>query len=532
MKKLLRVAPLILLGHCAGPATAPYSSVNRPLPPTPTSPLPSVTLSAISGGTITSGLRSGDYAITQNSIDRLLNQPQQSAAGERYPQAPFNDFISSSRRPRSTVSIDVDTASYANFRRFTTEGITPQPGALRTEEMVNYFRYNYAAPEGGAPFSIATEIASCPWNPANRLALIGLRAKDIAPVERPPANLVFLLDVSGSMDGENKLPLVKKSLRLLLEQLDEEDTVAIVTYAGSENIALPPTPCSKKRTIRRALSRLKAEGSTNGEGGLTKAYQLARKNYHPDKLNRVILASDGDFNVGISDPDKLEELIRKEARSGVSLTALGYGMGDLRDDVMQSLAQNGNGQHAYIDTLSEARKALVTDLPATLQTVAKDVKLQVRFHPDRVKSYRLIGYETRLLNDADFADDGKDAGDLGSGHRVTALYELVPGTATSGPLFTLSVRHKEPQGTQSHLQRFPISDAGKDFSQSSHEFRFASSVAAFSQWLNHSPHLNGTTRRDILAWAKSGAEYDPHGYRKEFLSLASKTKRRPAAAVQ
>ncbi|MGJ8724671.1 MAG: vWA domain-containing protein [Roseibacillus sp.] len=497
--------------------------------------VPSVTVGApaysmsSASGSATAGLRSGDFAITQNSIDSVLNNPNRASSkfspqSQSYPKLQESPFIATHKENTSTFSVDVDTASYSNLRSHLKAKQVPPASAVRIEEMVNYFDYNYPLPQGNAPFAITAEVASCPWQPTNRLALIGLRAAEVPSIERPPANLVFLLDVSGSMDSPSKLPLLKKSFRLLLDQLDDRDRVAIVTYAGEERVALPSTPCSERNRILRTLEDLSAGGSTNGEGGLKKAYQIASKQFRSEKINRIILATDGDFNVGISDQEQLKALIKKEAQNGISLTALGFGMSNHRDDTMQTLAQNGNGQAAYIDSLLEAKKVLVTQLGATLQIVAKDVKIQVVFDPAKVKSYRLVGYETRLLATEDFDNDRKDAGEMGAGHRVTALYEIEPQPQTTGQLFTLKVRHKAPTSTRSKLQTVPISDSGNPFQKASDEFQFASSVAAFGMLLRDSTHKGITTPSNIRQWAKAGLSHDPNGFRKEFLTLVKKAK--------
>lgn len=463
---------------------------------------------------------------------------------ESYPSNDENTFKSAKRDPLSTFSIDVDTASYANLRRFVRENERPPAGAIRVEELINYFDYNYPVPKGETPFGVHTEVASCPWNPNHRLALIGLRSSEIPATKRPAANLVFLLDVSGSMGSPEKLPLVQKSMRLLVGQLQERDRVAIVTYAGEDKIALAPTSCSRKEKIIAAIDELGAGGSTHASGGIKKAYELARKNFQPNGLNRVILATDGDFNVGITNNSDLKNLIKKEAKSGVSLTALGFGMGNLKDSKLQTLAQNGNGQHAYIDSELEARKVLVNELGATLQTVAKDVKIQVEFNPATVKSYRLIGYESRLLAAEDFADDQKDAGDMGAGHRVTALYEVVPlgapdpvrrvddltyqktvpASGNKADLFTLKIRYKQPRGFRSKLITKVVPDSKKPFAQASSDFRFAGSVAAFGLLLSDSNYKGTTTRNKALSWASAAAKPDPNGLRRDFLSLARKAK--------
>ena len=337
-----------------------------------------------------------------------------------------NRFLTVTENALSTFSIDVDAASYSNVRRFLQSGQLPPAGAVRTEEMINYFHYDYPQPKNEDPFSINTEMAACPWNPAHRLVLIGLQGKKI-PVENLPAsNIVFLIDVSGSMMDENKLPLVKASMKMLVDQLREQDKVSLVVYAGNAGLVLPATSGANKNAIKDAIDKLEAGGSTAGGQGIQLAYKTAKENFLKGGNNRVILCTDGDFNVGASSDDDLVRMIEEERKSGVFLTVLGYGMGNYKDNKMEKLADKGNGNHAYIDGLSEAKKVLVNEFGGTLFTIAKDVKLQVEFNPAKVQAYRLIGYENRMLNKEDFNNDKKDAGELGSGHTVTALYEVIP----------------------------------------------------------------------------------------------------------
>ena len=345
---------------------------------------------------------------------------------EEYSNITENGFHKVTDEPLSTFSIDVDAASYSNVRRYLNNNQLPPAGAVRTEEMINYFKYQYPQPTGKDPFSINTEISDCPWNKENKLVLIGLQGKNI-PVENLPAsNLVFLIDVSGSMMDENKLPLVKASLKMLTDQLREKDRISIVVYAGNAGLVLPSTSGSDKIKIKTAIDALEAGGSTAGGAGIQLAYKTALENFMKEGNNRVILCTDGDFNVGVSSDDDMVRLIEKERNKGIFLTVLGYGMGNYKDSKMQQLADKGNGNHAYIDGINEAKKVLVNEFGGTLFTIAKDVKLQLEFNPAKVAAYRLIGYENRLLNKEDFNDDKKDAGELGSGHTVTALYEIIP----------------------------------------------------------------------------------------------------------
>lgn len=449
-------------------------------------------------------------------------------------------------QPLSTFSIDVDTASYANVRRFLAQGQRPPADAVRIEELVNYFPYaSYQAPVGNTPFAANLEVASAPWAPEHRLVRIGLKGREVSEAARPAANLVFLLDVSGSMNEPNKLPLVQKSLRLLVEKLRPQDRVAIAVYAGSSGMVLPSTPASRKSEILAAIDGLRSGGSTNGALGIHLAYDLARANFITGGVNRVILATDGDFNVGTTSDGELVRLIEEKARTGVYLSVLGFGMGNLKDSTLEQLADKGNGNYAYIDSLAEARKTLVEQAGGTLVTIAKDVKLQVEFNPAVVQAYRLIGYENRLLAKEDFKNDAVDAGEIGSGHTVTALYEVVPvgstlpdvppvvdelkyqkvaaNTAAGGGLesemLTVKVRYKEPAGDVSQLREFPLRDSGARFEAASPDFKFAASVAAFGMVLRATPEGAPITLAEVSRWAREGTGADAGGYRTEFLSL-------------
>lgn len=392
---------------------------------------------------------------------------------EQYAHVVENEFLAVADHPLSTFSIDVDTASYANVRRFLREGPRPPIDAVRIEELINYFDYDYAPPTDGRPFAVHTEVAAAPWAPSHKLVRVALKGREIADSAMPPRNLVFLIDVSGSMSDNNKLPLLREAFKLLVEQLTEKDRVAIVLYAGSSGVALPPTPGDNHQKIIEAIDELEAGGSTNGAEGIELAYQLAVESYNPRGINRVILATDGDFNVGVTDQGSLIRLIEEKREQGVFLTVLGFGMGNYKDATMESLADKGNGNYAYIDTLHEAKKVLVTQGGSTLVTIAKDTKIQIELNPVRVSSYRLIGYENRLMKDSEFNDDKKDAGDLGAGHTVTAIYELVLAdreeakakidplkyqqerrlavAADSSELMTVKLRYKEPTEKTSQL---------------------------------------------------------------------------------
>jgi Ca-activated chloride channel family protein len=453
-----------------------------------------------------------------------------------------NRFLSTTENALSTFSIDVDAASYSNVRRFLQMGQMPPAGAVRIEEMINYFHYDYPQPAKEDPFSINTEMANCPWNASHKLVLIGLQGKKI-PVENLPAsNIVFLIDVSGSMMEENKLPLVKTSMKLLVDQLREQDKVSLVVYAGNAGLVLPPTSGADKTTIKDAIDKLEAGGSTAGGQGLQLAYKTAKENFLKEGNNRVILCTDGDFNVGASSDDELVRMIEEERKSGVFLTVLGYGMGNYKDNKMEKLADKGNGNHAYIDGLNEARKVLVNEFGGTLFTIAKDVKLQVEFNPAKVQAYRLIGYENRLLNKEDFNNDKKDAGELGSGHTVTALYELIPvgiknefaetvdklkyqrqpavsNVAEGNELMTIKFRYKKPDGDISKLIEHPVQENPFLLDAASANFRFAAAVAEFGMLLRNSEFKQSSSYNNAWQMAKDALGKDEEGYRSEFLKL-------------
>lgn len=487
---------------------------------------------------------------------------------EDYESFQENPFKSPLQEPLSTLSIDVDTASYSNVRRFLNQGQLPPKDSIRIEEMINYFDYDYPQPTGEEPFSVQIEVSQCPWKPEHQLARLGIQGKEVAMDDRGTANLVFLLDVSGSMEPANKLPLVKQGMKLLLNQLRASDRVAIVTYAGSSGIALPSTPCSDKPTVVNAIEALRSGGSTNGASGIELAYKTARQNFSDGGINRVILATDGDFNVGITDRNALVELIEREAKSGVFLSVLGFGMGNLKDHKLESLADKGNGHYAYIDTLQEAQKVLVDQLGGTLFTIAKDVKIQIEFNPGQVGAYRLIGYENRKLAAQDFNDDTKDAGEVGAGHSVTALYEIVPpGVPISvtgvdplkyqgarfdteqwawkipyGPdkgkvvraerpddatesdafesdeMMTVKLRYKQPDGDTSKKVEIPVK-AGEIETEGSLDHTFAAAVAEFGMILRGSTYKGNANLDQVLDLARQGKGADEDGYRAEFLQL-------------
>jgi Ca-activated chloride channel family protein len=460
---------------------------------------------------------------------------------EDYDNIIENKFLAASQNPLSTFSSDVDEASYSNIRRFIQNGSLPPAGAVRIEEMINYFDYEYPQPINDEPFAVITEMAECPWNSKHQLIHIGLQGKEIPLNQLPPANIVFLIDVSGSMDEENKLPLVKASMKLLTEQLREIDKVAIVVYAGNAGLVLPSTKGINKISIKEAINNLNAGGSTAGGEGIKLAYQIARENFIRDGNNRVILATDGDFNVGASSDDELVRLIEIERKSGVFLSVLGFGMGNYKDNKMQQLADKGNGNHSYIDNINEAKKVLVNEFGSTLFTIAKDVKLQIEFNPAKVQAYRLIGYENRVLASEDFNDDKKDAGELGSGHTVTALYEIIPvgiksefigsvdslkyqkndrnSVNESTEIMTIKLRYKRPTENVSRLLTKAITDANNSLQNSSDNFRFSAAVASFGMLLRNSEFKQQSSNQLVLNLAKSSKGKDKNGYREEFIKL-------------
>src|SRR5256714_1682860 len=467
-------------------------------------------------------------------------------SGESYAKIDENPFLEAARAPLSTFSIGVDTASYSNTRRFLNDGQLPPRDAVRIEELINYFNYDYPQPTGDAPFSVTAEVAGCPWNPLHKLVHVGLQGKKISTEDLPPANLVFLIDVSGSMGESNKLPLVKSSLRMLAEQLNSRDRVAIVTYAGTSGLALPSTPGDRRGEIVAAVDRLAAGGSTNGGEGIQLAYRVAQENFIRGGTNRVILSTDGDFNVGVTSDDALVRLIEEKRQSGIFLSVLGVGAGNLNDSMMEKLADKGNGNYAYIDTEEEARKALGEEVAGTLATIAKDVKIQVEFNPRLVAGYRLIGYENRLLAERDFNDDRKDAGEIGAGHTVTALYEIVPagqrvenpgvdelkyqqtapptGGAGANELMTIKLRYKEPDGDDSKPLNVGVPDSGASYRNASENFKFSAAVAEFGMLLRDSRYKGQASYDGALELARASKGADLRGYRTEFVKLVETAK--------
>ena len=446
-------------------------------------------------------------------------------SGEEYKRIVENGFLKTLEQPLSTFSIDVDTASYSNVRRFLNSGMLPNPDAVRIEELINYFTYDYRQPADGKPFSITTELSSCPWNSNNLLLHIGLQGFEVNREELPPTNLVFLLDSSGSMTDENKLPLLKQSMSLLIDTLRPEDLVSIVAYAGSAGLVLPPTAGNRKAEILSAVENLSAGGSTAGGAGIDLAYRTAAENYLEGGNNRVILATDGDFNVGQSSEEELKGMIEQRRDQGIYLTVLGLGMGNYKDARMEALADSGNGNYAYIDTLNEANKVLITELSSTLLTIAKDVKIQVDFNASAVESYRLVGYENRVMAAEDFSDDRKDAGEIGAGHSVTALYEIVPanGSANASSLAELRLRYKNPDEDQSQLLVTVVGADMEPAGQASDNFVFSAAVAEWGMLLRGSEYIGERDISRILKRASSAVGNDSYGYRKEFLKLLRMT---------
>ena len=466
-----------------------------------------------------------------------------------YPAYKENSFLTAIDHPLSTFSTDVDTASYANIRRFLNEGRLPPEDAVRIEEMINYFDYDYPQPEGDVPFSINLESASAPWNPQHRLVRIGLKGREIEAEERPSCNLVFLVDISGSMKPENRLPTIKQGLRFLARELQGIDRVAIVTYANNSGLALPSTSVERKDMILAAIDRLQAGGSTNGGDGIRQAYKIASEHFIKDGVNRVILCTDGDFNVGTTNQDELIELIKDRAKTGIFLSALGVGTDNYKDSLLQGVADNGNGNYHYIDSVEEAHKVLIQQMSANLITIAKDVKIQVEFNPSTVNAYRLVGYEKRVLAAQDFNDDKKDAGEIGAGHTVTALYEVVPAGVELTPpvdglkyqkpaerparlveltdsreMLTLKLRYKAPDGDVSRLEEQSFKDSGGSINEAPEDIRFAAAVAEFGMILRGSKFRQNANFDSVLRLARNSQSHDPGAYRADFINLVQKAR--------
>ncbi|HEX3560902.1 MAG TPA: VWA domain-containing protein [Pyrinomonadaceae bacterium] len=544
---LLVLAALALLASSC--ASAERNDVNAPKTSGGQTAEPSATTNSASANADMRMSNANVTVTTNGAATQFAPQEQEeSARGESYARIDENPFLEAARAPLSTFSIDVDTASYSNTRRFLSEGRLPPKDAVRIEELINYFPYDYPQPTGSAPFSVTAEVADCPWNARHKLVHIGLQGRRVATEDMPPANLVFLIDVSGSMNEPRKLPLVKSSLRTLAEQLSARDRVAIVVYAGTSGLVLPSTPGDRKGEIISAIERLEAGGSTNGGEGINLAYRVAQNNFIKGGTNRVILSTDGDFNVGVTGDDALVRLIEEKRQSGIFLSVLGVGEGNLNDSMMEKLADKGNGNYAYIDSEAEARKALGEQVGGTLLTIAKDVKIQVEFNPHAVSGYRLIGYENRLLAERDFNDDRKDAGEIGAGHTVTALYEVVPAGQKvenpgvdalkyqqpardaqdapqgAGELLTIKLRYKEPNADASKLLSVGVADNNASYRNASENFKFASAVAEFGLLLRGSRYKGQASYEGASELARASAGADLHGYRTEFVRLVERAR--------
>ena len=479
-----------------------------------------------------------------NEAEMYYDQEPQNT--ENYQKQTENKFIQSLKEPLSTFSIDVDNASYSNARRFIQSGQLPNPDAVRIEEFINYFDYEYKNPTGKHPFSVSTEISSAPWNEKHKLVHVGIQGKNLDYDNLAPSNLVFLIDASGSMSAQNKLPLLRSSLKLLLSQLSDNDRIAIVAYAGAAGLVLESTPASESEKIIKALDAVSAGGSTAGGAGIQLAYSLAKDNLIKDGNNRVILCTDGDFNVGVNSPDELVKMIETKRNDGIYLTVCGFGMGNYKDYQMEELSNAGNGNYFYIDNIQEAKKVFVKQMRATMFTIAKDVKIQIEFNPAKVAAYRLIGYENRMLNKEDFNDDKKDAGELGAGHTVTALYEIIPvgvkseflpsvddlryqkddkikesytAAASSDELLNLKLRYKKPNEDTSNLIVNPLKDDNIKLENTSNNFRFSAAVAEFGMLLRNSEYKSNASYNQVIALAKDAKGQDTEGYRAEFLKL-------------
>jgi Ca-activated chloride channel family protein len=520
----LLVVSSLIFSACGGADVASTGSANRPIQPQPGVYDSAKAANATSGAPLSE------------------SEDMKSGSGERYAEINENPFFETSRAPLSTFSIDVDTASYSNVRRFLNNGQMPPKDSVRIEELINYFEYDYPQPVGSVPFSVNTEVAVCPWNTKNRLVQIGLQGRRVSLDNTPATNLVFLLDVSGSMNAPDKLPLLKEGLRIMVNQLKPQDRVAIAVYAGSSGLVLPSTPVSEKGEILAALDNLEAGGSTNGGQGIQLAYTVAANNFIRGGNNRVILATDGDFNVGLTGDDALVKLIEQKRESGIFLSVLGFGTGNLNDSMMEKLSNKGNGNYAYIDSRDEARRALGEQVAGTLYTIAKDVKIQVEFNPAKVAGYRLIGYENRLLADKDFNDDTKDAGEIGAGHSVTALYEIVPvgqkvdnggielkyskyepsGTNFGSEMATVKLRYKEPAGDESKLLTMGVLDNARSVESASENLKFVAAVAQFGLVLRDSRYKGSSNFGSVIQLANNSLGVDARERRTEFLDMVNR----------
>lgn len=532
------IAIIMLLGACA-PTRMP-SDVARTMQPSEDNYSEPAATAEHDSDIAMAPEYSPEYVYDGNTGDEWYEpEPSYYPNNEEYKQYAENGFVSTKSNPLSTFSADVDSASYANMRRMINDGQIPNPDAIRVEEMINYFSYSYPQPEGGEPFAMSAELTQCPWNKENKLLMLGMQAKDTTDLS--PANLVFLIDVSGSMDEPDKLPLLKQAFLMLTQQLRPQDKVSIVTYSSKERIVLDSVSGDQKALISKAVQNLRAGGSTNGEAGMQMAYELAEKNYIKNGNNRIVMATDGDLNVGISSEEELHRYISEKRKTGIYLSVMGFGTENIKDNKMQTLADNGNGNYSYIDSVLEAQKVLVEEMNATLYTVAKDVKFQVEFNPKRVSAYRLIGYEKRKLNDSDFSNDKKDAGEVGSGHQVTVLYEIIDSGSDSQPVLkyqenkssepsvndewlTVSVRYKAPNGNESKLISYPLDNSYYKENMSDN-MKFASAVAATGMLLKNSQYSGTATYDGILSQLDSVSNLNSDVYRDEFRYLVSQMSR-------
>jgi Ca-activated chloride channel family protein len=556
------LALAVIMGIYLVPHYMQEAEINLPQPPvviTPTVPVtkelkPKLKIAtgvpvspALSGLGVQRTMKREYFEGTGDVIAYEVPQPSPYVGKDKFQNVEVNPIQEVSDKPVSTFSMDVDTASYAFVRRMINEGVLPQKNAVRVEEMINYFPYDYKIPEDkNKPFATTVAVYPTPWNANTKLIHIGIKGYELKAEQKPNSNLVFLIDTSGSMESPDKLPLLIRSFKLLVDQLKPEDTVGIVVYAGSAGTVLEPTPAKNKSKILAALNKLQAGGSTAGGQGIALAYELAQQNFDKEKVNRVILATDGDFNVGITDVNELKSFIEHKRATGIYLSILGFGQGNYNDQLMQTLAQNGNGTAAYIDNIREAQKILITEASSTLFPIAKDAKIQIEFNPKYVSEYRLIGYETRLLKKEDFNNDAVDAGDIGSGHVVTAIYEIAaPGSKglalepnryqkvqktnsdlENNEIAFLKIRYKLPNQNTSQLIERPITTADEvdTVNKVSTEVRFAAAVAAYGQALQLSPYLKDFSYDQILTLAKNSTGEDPYGYRSEFINLVRQTK--------
>lgn len=529
---LFAAAALTVLAACESQVNAPPPPPPPPAPPMAPPPQPGDV--AIAGAM--------NYVV--GSSPRRSEQALQPAPGdidrEEYRDVEANPVVAVTQEPVSTFSIDVDTASYAVARRYLNDGVLPPTDAIRPEEVINYFNYAYPLPESiDAPFAATTSVTDNPWNRDTQLLHIGIQGYDVIAEERPRANLVFLIDVSGSMNSPDKLPLAIQGLRMMMGEMDPDDTVSIVVYASASGVVLEPTPVSERGRIDAALDTLSAGGSTAGGEGLRLAYAMAERNFDEEAVNRVIMVTDGDFNVGVTQDERLEDFVARKRDTGIYLSVMGFGRGNYNDALMQTIAQAGNGTAGYVDTLQEARRLLVEEAGSTLFPIADDVKIQVEFNPARVAEYRLIGYETRALDRADFNNDAVDAGEIGSGHSVTAIYEITPPGSPArmieplryqseaasgdpdGEFAFLRIRYKQPGEDESRLIEAPVTDAHtRLFAEADGEVRFAVAAAGYAQLLRGDPFLNAFSYGDVIEIAQSARGEDPFGYRAEFVQLA------------